>query len=924
MKRNSLKSFPLLLLILTSFSCSSDHKASFTPAERRKADSLVKSVRGETALDSLSRTMAKEEDVLGQITVLREWGKLLRNESRFDEALEKHGLGLELAEQAGDTLEWVQALNNMGTDYRRMGILDAAQQYHKSALMIAEECADTTFRARKNRVVSLNGLANVYLTIQNYHLADSCLRQALAGETALGSLTGQAINLANLGSIFETNGQTDSAWVYFRKSMELNARDANTLGIALCHTYYGNLFEKAHQPDKALAEYNEAYRLMKDSKDEWHMLNALTSLAGIYIAQGADQMAEAYLAEAKTIATKIRSTEHLVAIYNLYYKLRKNHGDWQGALLAHEQAAALQDSLIDMEKVNRMQSISYNIERGQHARRVTAVNDKLAQERFQRQIAYAVFAVIILLLGVVIGLLFYNSRLRKRSYDALKKLNAVRESFFRNITHEFRTPLTVIIGLSHDLQQDKVTTAEVQDMGAAIERQGNSMLRLINQLLDISKIRSAIGQPEWKSGNIVAYVNMIVETFDEYARKSDIKLQFVAPENEIDTDFVPDYINKLMGNLLSNALKFTLAYGTVTVMIGRKAGKLSVEVSDTGSGIPKECLPHIFQEFYQADSGNGGTGVGLALVNQIVKQLEGKISVESEVGKGTKFHILIPLHPVAHDRIAEEQVNARMQKEMIGESLSTADAPTSQANVPLTPNGEPEGLILIVEDNSDIASFIGKRLGGKYRIRYARNGADGLTMAREQLPDAIVTDLMMPKMDGLELTRQLRADFLTCHIPVVILTAKVTEKDRIEGLEAGADAYLTKPFSSEELLTRVDKLLEQRALLRKKFAQEVIVGQASDDTSSSGSQHPLGRYALHQPRHRLHLCDYQLRQARRCECRGGTFAYELQPVLPQAAGADRTDAGAIHPTREGGEGQADAYRAPRNEHEYRSREMWIH
>lgn len=352
----------------------------FTPEERHKADSIVKSLQSMDGLDSANQAMRKQQNSLGQIVVLREWGKRLRNESRFDEALEKHGEGLELAEHAGDTLEWVQALNNIGTDYRRMGILDAAQQYHMNALTMAEECSDTSFTARKNRVISLNGLANVYLTIQNFHLADSCLRQALAGEKSLGSFTGQAINCANLGSIFETKGQTDSAWTYYKKSMELNTQDGNTLGIALCHTYYGNLYEKAHQLDKALTEYDKAYLLMKDSRDQWHTLNSLIAIAGVYIAKGDGKKAESYLAKAKDITTSIHSTEHLAQIYNLYYKLYKSRGDWRGALTAHEQSAALQDSLIDMEKVNRMQSVSFNIEHEQYTRRVTDANNKITQD----------------------------------------------------------------------------------------------------------------------------------------------------------------------------------------------------------------------------------------------------------------------------------------------------------------------------------------------------------------------------------------------------------------------------------------------------------------------------------------------------------------------------------------------------------------
>lgn len=808
---NRLLAFVYCICFLLS--CGSDHRVSFTPEERHEADSVVKTVHSVEGLDSLNRAMISQQNTLGQIITLREWGKQLRNESRFEEALKKHDEGLELAEQAGDTIEWVEALNNIGTDYRRMGILDAAQQYHKTALMMAEECSDTSFTARKNRVMSLNGLANVYLTVQNFHLADSCLRQALAGETALGSLTGQAINYANLGSIFETKGLADSAWVYYRKSMELNTRDGNTLGIALCHTYYGNLYEKAHELDKALAEYDEAYRLMRDSKDEWHSLNSLTALAGVYITKGYGNKAESYLAEAKAIATKIRSIEHLAEIYNLYYKLRKSRGDWRGALLAHEQSAVLRDSLIDMDKVNRMQSVSYNIERGQQVRRVNDANDRLESEKSARYAGQVVFSIIIILLAMVIGLLIYNRRLRSRSYDELKKLNGMRETFFRNITHEFRTPLTVILGLSHDLQADSVTSDDVQDMGKTIERHGKSMLRLINQLLDISKIRSVIGEPEWKNGNIVAYVSMIVETFEEYARKRDIKLQFISRESEIDTAFVPDYINKLMDNLLSNALKFTPVQGKVNVSMWRNGGRLRIDVSDTGRGIPKQSLPHIFEEFYQADNidGGTGTGVGLALVNQIVKQLDGTITVESTEGKGTAFHIALPIKNKASAPL-EETGNMKHFTTSFEEQMEVSSNPLNGTG---EVNGEAS--ILIVEDNADVAAYIGKRLGEKYNVVYAKNGEDGLAIAREQLPDAIVTDLMMPQMDGVELTSRIRNDELTSHIPVIVVTAKVTEKDRLEGLRAGADDYLTKPFSSDELLTRINNLLEQRALLRKKY-----------------------------------------------------------------------------------------------------------
>lgn len=289
----------------------------FTPDERKTVDSIVCSVRTPDSLALLQKQLESKGDKLGSVVALREWGKALRNDSRFEEALRTHSEGLRQAESIGDTLEWVQALNNIGTDYRRMGVLDAAQEYHYRAWTLSEECADTSFTAKKNRVVSLNGLGNIYMTLGNYERADSTLRMALKGEQQLNSALGQAINYANLGSIFEHWGQTDSAWVYYRKSMALNTDAGSDLGISLCHTYFGSLYEKAGQYDKATGEYETAYQMMQASKDEWHALNSLIALAGIYHATGNHTKELEYLDRAKQVAEGIKSPEHLAEIHTL-------------------------------------------------------------------------------------------------------------------------------------------------------------------------------------------------------------------------------------------------------------------------------------------------------------------------------------------------------------------------------------------------------------------------------------------------------------------------------------------------------------------------------------------------------------------------------------------------------------------------------
>lgn len=798
----------LLIVFITSFSLlvSCEKKCvTFTAEERKAADSVVKSVAGVDSLSLLQKRLEKKGDKLGSIVALREWGKLLRGESRFEEALSVHSKGQQQAEAIGDTLELVMALNNIGTDYRRMGVLDLAQDYHYRAWMLCKECTDTSYVARKNRVVSLNGLGNVYMTLGNFERADSVLRLALAGEQRLNSAVGQAINYANLGSIFECHGKTDSAWVYYRKSMALNTEAENELGIALCHTNFGSLYEKARQYDKATEEYEAAYQMMKASKDEWHALNTLIALAGIYHVTGNNAKKMEYLSNAKAMAERIKSPEHLADIHTLYYKHYMQAGDYRSALASYEKATVLQDSVLNIEKVNRIQNTSLNIERNRQVREMDAAKQTLEEERVARKVGFAIlgFALLILIGALVIFL--YLQRIHRRNHLELKKMAAMRENFFTNITHEFRTPLTVILGLSRDLQE--VDSVETKEKAQVIERQGKGLLALINQLLDISKVKSAVGRPDWKNGNIVAFLTMIVEGYHDYARSHNIDLQMFA-EGEIVMDFIPDYVVKVMNNLLSNSFKFTPAYGKIRILVKRVDEQLHIAVSDTGKGISKETLQHVFEPFYQDENNTQhvGSGVGLALVEQIVRAVNGSITVDSELGKGTTFHISLPV-----SNRCQQEVSLEAEK-------NTPVLPETAVELTDSSSEDNDCRLLIIEDNRDIAAYIGSQFAGSYAVSYAENGKDGLEKALELVPDLIITDLMMPGMDGLEVCRQVRANEIINHIPIIIVTAKITEEERIRGIEAGADAYLSKPFNADELRTRVEKLLEGRKLLQAKFA----------------------------------------------------------------------------------------------------------
>ena len=549
---------------------------------------------------------------------------------------------------------------------------------------------------------------------------------------------------------------------------------------------------------------------MKDSHDKWHSLETVLSLASANFDLHREQEALRLLREADTVARSIHSREHLVTVNMLYYRIFEREGKYRQALEHHVLATNLQDSVLDSKKRDRIHNIGINIERGRQQRRVDLAHEELKVERQEKWVNMLISLAIVMVLLAIIVAMQYVQVIRKRHHRMLVKATQMREEFFTNVTHEFRTPLTVILGLSQEIARKRTTDTDTQHQAKSIHRQGARLLELVTQLLDISRVKSAVGEPDWRHGNLAAQVEMMVETYMDYAQERGINISYDRPA-ELQTDFVPDYVNKVVGNLLSNALKFTPKGGSITVSLKQEGKHITLSVSDTGQGMSQEEQSHILEPFYTSKSKENphGTGVGLALVNEIVKATGGSIAWKSAPGAGTTFCISIPI---------QHRGKPISESEMYSEPAPTDIEPDDDA--PETINeGQSLKQILIVEDNSDVASFIGSQLGKDYEIHFAQNGKEGIDMARSLIPDLIISDVMMPMMDGLEFCRLLRADELVCHIPVIMVTAKVSEEDRLRGLECGVDAYLPKPFNTEELLLRISNLMKQREVLRQKYEQ---------------------------------------------------------------------------------------------------------
>ncbi len=408
--------------------------------------------------------------------------------------------------------------------------------------------------------------------------------------------------------------------------------------------------------------------------------------------------------------------------------------------------------------------------------------------------------------------------LKRLQAKQLKELDETKSRLYTNITHEFRTPLTVILGMADQLEHGSGTG--LKDGLNLIRRNGRSLLAFVNQMLDLAKLQSNQMNLEFIQGDVVAFLKYITESFHSMAAAKNLRVTVHSEPGSIMMDFDRNKLTQILSNLLSNAIKFTPPGGEISLQIGLEkqkgaASRLIFSVSDTGIGIPENQQSQIFDRFFQAASSGirkeAGTGIGLALTKELVKLLEGDIQVESSPERGSIFTVRLPVKREAPLEEVLPDTEAISQIQASAETMPMPELETAVGDSLELP------LLLIIEDNPDVQRFLLSFLRLHYRLLTAENGRTGIEKAVEQVPDIIISDVMMPEKDGFELCDTLKKDTRTSHIPIILLTARATVEDRIAGLERGADAYMAKPFHQAELLTRLQNLLDTRRRLQERY-----------------------------------------------------------------------------------------------------------
>jgi len=630
----------------------------------------------------------------------------------------------------------------------------------------------------------------------------------------------------NLGSVLNELEKFDSSFYYFSMAKEIFLKTDNQEDMANLFLCVGEYYELTGMIKEARENMFEGLEISKRINNKTAMLNAYHLLGRnhnknkqFYEAIRYLDTALVFAYEAKNPRQKMLIAEELMIAYSALEQFSQ-------AFYYAELFISMSDTLRDDDRNREMAKVEWD---QQYEKEKELTAEKLKRSKLFMILLISVTGLIIVLVFII----FRSFRIKQKANRLLLEMDQLKSRLFSNISHELRTPLTLIMSPLEEILSDEPGIKPSRKTILMMQRNTKRLLNLVNQMLDLSKLDAGSLKQELVKEDIVKFIRVLIISFASLAEKRLISFPYNLPEGKLITWFDPDKFEKIITNLLSNAFKFTSEGGEVkceVILPEQENEMMEVIVSDTGIGIPSNEIENVFDRFHQVEStnfnGSGGTGIGLALTKELVELLHGAIDVRSKLGKGTTFTVRVP---VGKDHLSEEKFLLKKPDEIdtIDYSIDhddIKDSGESTEDIFQSTGSEDESpLVLIVEDHTDIRTHLREKLEDSFRIMEANDGIVGLDKAIENIPDLILTDLMMPRMNGVEMCNKLKTDERTSHIPVIMLTAKAEEEDKLAGLETGADAYIIKPFSMKEVRLRVRKLIEQRNMLRDRFSREITL-----------------------------------------------------------------------------------------------------
>jgi signal transduction histidine kinase/AraC-like DNA-binding protein len=754
-----------------------------------------------TELDSLVR----------KIVTLNNQGDDYRDKSLFKDALIIHFKALQLAEEINDTIGIISALNNIGTDLRRTSSNVEATEYHYRAL----ELAGYIRKNLKSKAIAMNGLGNVFLELQKPNIAEEYFEKSLAIEIELESNLGQAINYANFGNVMEMKGDLVAALSYYNKSLQQNYSIHSNLGIAICKNAIGSIYINQNKTSEGLKLIREAVNILQNSQDAFHKLEMEVSLCKSLINLN-------HLNESKTLLNQIFQTSNSInsyssrqIAYELQTLLSKKQQDFKTALAAKEMAISYRDSTSALNNEVKILEIENRYKTKEALQQIKFLIKEKALIENTNKNQQRIFILLVLLMSSISVFTYYMYRNRKHVNQELRKVSKMKSRFFGNISHEFRTPLTLIKGPLEKMLNSKLSKSQKED-AEMMYRNTDRLLYLVNQILNLSKIDAGKFRINAQQGNLANEIKGISQSFEYISNTKKINYSIAISDTK-NVWYDSEIVEMLLTNILSNAFKFTPEKGNIIIKGTKEDKNYIINVSNTVENITNKDINLFFDRFYShADSSQHGTGIGLSLVKELCSLYRATISVNKN-GNQLEFAIILPTSIEHFDPLEiNKEPNFSFKEDKTLELNSTF---INEEDL----NCEKHPIMLIVEDNDGMRSYIASIFNGLYCIIEAKDGKEGLELSLKHIPDIIISDVMMPCINGIELCNMLKTNSNTNHIPIILLTALTEEKTMLKGLNEKADDYITKPFVINVLTTKVNNLVLIRKTLANKYREEIVL-----------------------------------------------------------------------------------------------------
>ena len=752
--------------------------------------------------------------------------------------------------------------------YRKMAILSSAnsnfEDYEKYAGLASKE-------AKKTDDLNLISLCLLVEGNINYHKNDypKALERYLQIDSiySYNNLKTSTLSTAleNISMIYMAL-RNERAFEYFDKAEKLYRNSDNQAGLNNINRLRGNFqaklgnyekamsylektipfYEKLNDPNKLVEVYTElirCYSYVGELKKAKPLLDKISKLAGQpgFSAFGLNQFqfsAAIYYLKSKNYPQAIthfelaeqsapdKGTEYYlgerIEISRGLAEAYSQMGNYKKAFDSNQRLLGLKDSLSNKNKIQLATELETKYQSEKKEREIAlleAENRAIElQKTNQRNLLLAGLGVF----ALTVILLFLALRNRQKTNKRLQELDVAKSRFFENISHEFRTPLSLISApIEEQLNKKNLNSQERRKLSIA-KNNSFRLLNLVNQILDLSKIKSNYYVLQVQESNLSQFLNALITSF---VYQAELKNQDISYEIEIDEAnswFDRDVLEKIISNLLGNAIKYTPENHKISILAKEQGSSLYLEIKNTGITLTKDEIRHVFSRFYRAYEGVAGTGIGLALTKELVQLHKGSISAQSAENT-TRFVVNLPIRENAYN---SDEKNLDGNKKSVFRKnqdpvlrISTENNEDTSSSEDLADNP----ILLIVDDNSDLREYLSSLFSEDFLVKTANNGKEGFESALKYIPDVIITDLMMPKEDGIKLTENSKTNPATSHIPILMLTAKAGDENELKGLEVGADVYTTKPFNTEILKATVNNLLNSRQKLQERFSQEVIL-----------------------------------------------------------------------------------------------------